>query len=132
MSEFFRVAFLKCEYFVSEDDSLTKCDTTLIIYNTGAGFEWSKNIIDLQGKQNYSAKRTNCPQRCIILYARGNIYYCYVHAYIKSFIEYFNVDIPITKNDYIKIADIKDIKEIYDFLNKPKPLCRFCKQCHNT
>ena len=27
--EFFRVAFLKGEYFVSDDDSVTKCDTRL-------------------------------------------------------------------------------------------------------
>ena len=41
-----------------------------------------------------------------------------------------NVDIPITKDDYIKISDVKSMNEIEDFLNKPKPLCRFCKQCH--
>ncbi len=95
------------------------------------GFEWSKNILDLEGKQNYIAKRFTCPHRGITIYARGNIYYCYVHAYIKAFIEYFKVDIPITKDDYIKIADIKSIKEIDEFLSKPKPLCRYCKQCHN-
>ena len=55
-----------------------------------------------------------------------------MHAYIKAFIEYFKVDIPITKEDYIKIADVNDIKEIDDFLSTPKPLCRYCKQCHNT
>ena len=31
MSEFFRVTFLKGESFVSEDDSVTKCDTRLNI-----------------------------------------------------------------------------------------------------
>ncbi len=101
-------------------------------YNEQEGFEWSKNTLDLKGSQNYLLKRFNCPHRGINIYARGNIYYCYVHAYIKSFIEYFKVDIPITKDDYIKIADVKDIKEIDDFLSTPKFLCKYCKQCHNT
>ncbi len=96
------------------------------------GFEWSKNVLDLNGKQDYVEKRKSCPHRGIVQYARGNIYYCYVHAFINAFIDYFKVDIPITKDDYIRIADVKDIKEIDDFLSKPKPLCRFCKQCHNT
>lgn len=96
------------------------------------GFKWSKNILDLEGRQNYRKLFKTCPHRGIISYARGNIYYCYVHAHIKSFIDYFKVNIPITEKDYIKIADVKDIREIDEFINTPKPLCRFCKQCHNT
>lgn len=110
-------------------------DTREVIENTNEyedGFLWSKNILDLKGKQDYKEKRKTCPHRGIVQYARGNIYYCYVHAFINAFIDYFNVKIPITKDDYIKIADVKTIEEIDDFLSKPKPLCRFCKQCHNT
>ncbi len=96
------------------------------------GFPWGKNIIDLTGSQDYVEKRYNCHHIGYTHYCRGNIYYCYVHAYIQSFINYFKVNIPITKDDYIKIADVKDISDIDRFLSVPKPLCRFCKQCHNT
>lgn len=121
---------------VVKSDKLYDLNTRkLISYNNNEneyGFDWSKNILDLKGKQDYVEKRKSCPHRGIVQYARGNLYYCYVHAFINAFIDYFNVNIPITKKDYIKIADVKDIKEIDDFLSTPKPLCRFCKQCHNT
>ena len=96
------------------------------------GFVWSKNIIDIEGKQDSLEKKLNCPHKGIRVYARGNIYDCYVHAAINAFIDYFKVNIPITKKDYIRIADVKNIKEIDDFLSTPKPLCKYCKQCHNT
>ncbi len=95
------------------------------------GFDWSKNVLDIEGKQDPVEKKLTCPHKGIRQYARGNIYDCYVHSAIGAFIDYFKVNIPITKNDYIKIADVKDIKEIDDFLSKPKPLCKYCKQCHN-
>lgn len=95
--------------------------------------DWGKNIIDLSGSQDYVEKKYNCKHRGYgQSYTRGNLYYCYVHAHINHFAEYFNVKIPITKEDYIKISDVKDGKEIDEFVNKPKPLCRFCKQCHST
>ena len=119
-------------YDIVASDNLYDLNTKEIIKpEKQEGFPWSKNILDLKGKQDYIEKRKSCPHRGIVQYARGNIYYCYVHAFINSFIDYFKVNIPITKDDYIKIADVKDIKEIDDFLSKPKPLCRYCKQCHN-
>ena len=96
------------------------------------GFEWSKNILDLEGTQDPIEKKLMCPHKGIRAYARGNIYACYVHAGISAFIDYFKVNIPITEKDYIKIANVKDIKEIDDFLSTPKPLCKYCKECHNT
>lgn len=125
----------KYHYDIVKSNKLYSLKTREVIdenYNETEGFDWSQNILDLKGTQNYIAKRFTCPHRGINVYTRGNIYYCYVHAYIKAFIEYFKVDIPITKEDYIKIADVNDIKEIDDFLSTPKPLCRYCKQCHNT
>lgn len=122
-------------YDVVKSDKIYDINTRQIFEenpNKDEGFEWSKNILDLSGSQDWVTKRFTCPHRGIITYARGNIYYCYVHAYINAFANYFNVKIPITKDDYIKVADVKDIVEIDEFLGKPKPLCRFCKQCHNT
>lgn len=97
------------------------------------GHYWSKLILDLAGTQDYVEKRYTCVLRHFgNSYIRGNLYLCWIHAHINCFAEYFHVNIPITKDDYIKIADVKDAKEIDDFISTPKPLCRFCKQSHNT
>ena len=96
------------------------------------GFKWGKPTLDLEGNQKPIEKQHICPHRGITTYARGNLYACYTHAFINAFIDYFKVDIPITEDDYLKIENINDKKEIFDFLNKPKPLCRYCKYCHNT
>lgn len=97
------------------------------------GHYWSRPIIDISGTQDYVEKRYTCKHIDNgTSYVRGNLYFCWVHAHINSFKEYFNLDIPITKDDYLRIADVKEVKEIKEFLSSPKPLCRFCKQCHNT
>ncbi len=121
-------------YDIVKSNKLYDLNTHKVIDNNyhQDGFDWSKNILDLKGEQDYKKLFDTCPHRSIVTYARGNIYYCYVHAHIQAFCDYFKVKIPITKRDYIKIANVKDIKEIDEFLTTPKPLCRFCKQCHNT
>ncbi len=122
-------------YDIVKSERIFDYNTKTVLYENPDkedGFDWSKNILDLTGSQNWVEKRFTCPHRGINTYARGNIYYCYVHAYINAFIDYFKAKIPITKDDYIKIADVNSIEEIDNFLSKPKPLCRFCKQCHNT
>ena len=94
---------------------------------------WSKPIIDLSGSQDYIEKFYTCKHRNFgNSYMRGNIYLCWIHSHLNTLIDYFHLDIPITKNDYIKIADVKDAKEINDFISSPNKLCSYCKQCHNT
>ena len=125
---------IEINYDVVKSDKIYDLKTKKILNENpdkDNGFEWSKNILDLSGSQDWIEKRFTCPHRGIVSYARGNIYYCYVHAYINAFIDYFKVKIPITKDDYIKIADAKDISEFDDFLSTPKQLCKYCKQCHN-
>ena len=90
---------------------------------------WGKTIIDLSGSQDYVEKRYVCYRRDMgASYIRGNLYFCHEHAHVNALIDNFNLDIPITKDDYITIADVKSAKEIDDFINSPKPLCRYCKQ----
>lgn len=96
------------------------------------GFEWGRPILDLSGSQDYIEKRYTCRRINNITYIRGNLYSCKVHAHIKAINDYFKLKIPITNDDYIKVADVKSLQEIEEFLNAPKPLCKYCKQCHNT
>ena len=126
---------IKSNYDVVKSDKIYDLNSRQVLNENSEkedGFDWSKNILDLSGKQDWIEKRFTCPHRGIVTYVRGNLYYCYVHAYINAFIDYFKVNIPITKDDFIKISDAKSIEEIDEFISKPKPLCRFCKQCHNT
>lgn len=96
---------------------------------------WDKNIVDIKGTQDYIEKKNNCPHpggTRFPLYARGNIYYCSFHAYFKAFRDYFKLDMPMESSGYIKVADVKDIKEIDDFLAGPQTLCRYCGFCHES
>lgn len=126
---------VELNYFPIKSDKLYSYETHEVIdteYNQ-EGKNWSKTIIDIEGKQDYKNKIYTCPHinKGINIYARGNIYYCYVHAYINTFRDYFKLDIPITKDDYITVQDIKSREQLEEFLSTPKQLCRFCKQCHN-
>lgn len=99
-------------------------------YNFKGTHPWSKHIVDLDGSIDYIERRYNCKHRIFNSYARGNIYHCDFHSTICAFKDYFNLDIEITEKDYIKVTDIKNKKQLEDFVLSPKPLCRYCKQCH--
>lgn len=122
---------VKITYHYVQSNKLYDLNTRQVIHNNynQDGFQWSQNIIDLTGSQEI---KTDCQHKGIITYARGNIYACYVHAHINAFKEYFNKDIKITEEDYLKVQDIKTKEEYFNFLETPKPLCKYCKQCHNT
>ena len=118
-------------YDVLNSDRMFDLNTKQVIDNNykQRGFAWGKNILDLSGSEDPMKK---CPDRGIVVYSRGNFYACYVHAFINAFIEYFNVDIQIKENESLKVSQIKSIDEFFKFIEAPKDLCRYCKQCHNT
>jgi len=64
---------------------------------------------------------------CTATVQNGRIATCGFVFTIRHFNRYFNQNIPVTDMDSIDIYKAKDIQEIIDFLNKPIPLCRFCK-----
>lgn len=126
---------IKINYQFVESNKLYDLSTRKPIHGVYRkyGFPWGKTIIDLKGTQDASEKFRICPCCGVkTTYARGNLYYCYTGAFIKSFIDYFNLDIKITKDDYIKIGKIKDIQELYDFFSGVKPICKYCKYCLTT
>lgn len=94
---------------------------------------WGKHTFDISGKQDWVVKGYTC---CHInnasAYIRGNLYFCLVHAHMNSLIEYFKLNIKISENEYLRMADIKNLKEIETFISSPNSLCRFCKQCHSS
>jgi organic radical activating enzyme len=89
---------------------------------------WLRQPLDIDGQQNNEKSYTTCAMGnfCIQL-IDGKIYQCETVAYIHYFNEYFDKNIIVQDNDYINIYSVADIKEIFNFLCKPMPFCRYCK-----
>ena len=86
-----------------------------------------KKLLDLSGKQNIKQNFKLCymPNECIQLY-NGKIYTCATVPYIDFFNEKFEQDLDVSPDDYIDIYKAKNRDEIFEFLNKPIPFCRYC------
>jgi molybdenum cofactor biosynthesis enzyme MoaA len=82
---------------------------------------------DLDGQQNIEETIKMCmmANTCIQL-KEGKLFTCNTMANIDIFNKYFSKNLNITEKDYIDIYKVKDKNEIFSFLNKPVPFCRYC------
>jgi MoaA/NifB/PqqE/SkfB family radical SAM enzyme len=89
--------------------------------------DWRKLRIDLKGSRNPVLSNNLCyaSNACFQL-VDGKLYKCWRIAYIQYFNTAFNQKLEVTKNDYIDIFKVKNIKEILKKLRKPFPFCRYC------
>ncbi|GHT45222.1 hypothetical protein AGMMS49965_22000 [Bacteroidia bacterium] len=90
--------------------------------------EWGKIfVLDIHGQYNYKKKWNKCTlaNTCTCL-REGKIYACPTVAYISFFNKYFEQNLETTEQDYIDIYKVKNQQEIFDFLYKPLPFCRYC------
>lgn len=86
-----------------------------------------KRPFDLQGKQNIEENIKICHMANICVQLRnGKLFTCVPIAYVSIFNEYFNKNLEVTENDFIDIYKVKNKDEIFNFLNKPVPFCRYC------
>ncbi|GHT52577.1 hypothetical protein FACS1894106_1590 [Spirochaetia bacterium] len=99
----------------------------LVTWDFVDGVEWVRRPLDLDGKQKHEQSAKLCYQlnQCIQL-VDGKLYTCARIAYIKYFNSTFNQHLQVTDADYIDIYKAKTIDEIFDFLSKPMPFCRYC------
>jgi MoaA/NifB/PqqE/SkfB family radical SAM enzyme len=83
--------------------------------------------LDINGKQKIKYNFTHCymSNYCVQLY-QGRIYTCAVIPYVKYFNKQFGQKLEVTEKDYIDIYQVKNINEIFEFLCKPMPFCRYC------
>ncbi|MBQ3625478.1 MAG: radical SAM protein [Synergistaceae bacterium] len=83
--------------------------------------------IDLSGKQDMRKNFILChvPTICITL-KHGRLYPCYFAAHVHHFNKKFNKNVEITERDYIDIYKDISKREIFKWLTKPVPVCRFC------
>ena len=89
---------------------------------------WLQQPLDITGKQNSNKSHTTCAMGnfCIQL-VDGKIYQCETVAYIHYFNKWFDKNLTVEDNDCINIYNVDNIEEIFDFLCKPMPFCRYCK-----
>ena len=62
---------------------------------------------------------------CVTL-DEGKMYTCPTIACIKYFNKYFGTNLEVSEKDYMDIYAVKNIEEIFEFLCKPMPFCRYC------
>jgi hypothetical protein len=96
--------------------------------NSGTFQKTSYHIpLDLEGTQNGPGNFTKCFHAisCALL-SKGRLYTCPMAPSIGHFNKYFDTTLPISAEDSIDIYRAKNAREIFDYLNKPIPFCRYC------
>ncbi|GHT18396.1 hypothetical protein AGMMS4957_00640 [Bacteroidia bacterium] len=112
-------------------ETITQKATTfgvVLAYLGDKNTEWGKMfVLDIHGQRNYKKSWNKCAHanNCTLL-REGKVYACFVVAYIDFFNKYFEQNLETTEQDYIDIYKIKNQQEIFDFLYKPMPFCRYC------
>jgi MoaA/NifB/PqqE/SkfB family radical SAM enzyme len=96
--------------------------------NTPTKLMW-KYPLDINGQQPLSRSFKICNQvnSCIQM-KNGLIYPCNTIACICHFNDFFGKNMKIMREDVIEINQVKSITEIYEFLIKPKPFCKYCNR----
>ena len=81
----------------------------------------------IDGKQDPKKSFYKCflSNECIML-KNGRLYTCTIIPNIDHFNKYFNTNMEVCEEDSIDIYKVKDKDQIFDFLSKPVPFCRYC------
>lgn len=89
---------------------------------------WCRLPKDIRGEQDIMKNLKLClvANFCIFL-KDGKLSTCCLPLVAERFNNFFDEKFEVANNDYIDIYSAKNIKEIYDFLSKPMPFCRYCK-----
>jgi len=89
---------------------------------------WCMLPKDIRGEQDIIDNIKLClvANFCIFL-KNGKLSTCCLPLVAERFNNFFNEKFEVADNDYIDIYSAKNIEEIYRFLSKPMPFCRYCK-----
>ena len=92
-----------------------------------------KMPMDIAGRQDPKKSFWNCfHANTKPLLMEGRLYPCTIIPNVSHFNKKFFTNMEHEKNDYLNIYDVKDIMELFSFLNTPKPFCRYCKTHERT
>jgi len=86
-------------------------------------------FINIEGNSNPQKSFRSCRAMYTTPFLRDRkLYSCSFAPHVHIFNEYFNKDIPVTAGDFIDINNPEiSPDDIYNFLNHPIPLCRWCR-----
>jgi MoaA/NifB/PqqE/SkfB family radical SAM enzyme len=117
-----------------EIEKKAKMHGTILEYygNTGTKLkQMHKMPLNLEGTEDKQKSFKLCykSNTCIML-DEGKIYTCATIPYIKYFNKQFGTNLEVSTEDYVDIYDVKNIDEVFDFLCKPMPFCRYCNTKH--
>jgi tetratricopeptide (TPR) repeat protein len=89
--------------------------------------------LDMEGRSDPLYEWQHCGmQHCgvrlsnTVKLREGKLYQCPTVAYIDLMNKALNVDYKVCEDDYIDIYKAKSARDIFDFLSKPFPFCRYC------
>ena len=90
---------------------------------------WCRLPMDIHGGQNIIKNFRLCllANFCIFL-NNGKLSTCCLPLTAERFNIFFDKKLEVSENDYIDIYKVRNIDEIFNFLYKPIPFCRYCKQ----
>lgn len=92
-----------------------------------ARVEMWKLVLDAKKMSRPIDNFMRCPRAnaCVFI-SHGKLYNCATMANIHHFNSFFGQHYELEKADYIDIYEVNDVQELFDFLCKPKPFCRYC------
>ena len=83
--------------------------------------------LDLAGRQDARKNFMKCFHSNVTIFLKkGRLYTCTVAANIGHFNKYFNMDLQVSAADSIDIYKAQSAQEIFAFLSKQIPFCRYC------
>jgi len=83
--------------------------------------------LDLEGRQDARKNFMKCFHANVTIFlTKGRLYTCTVAPNISHFNKYFNIDLPTSAKDSIDIYKTQSAQELFEFLSKPIPFCRYC------
>jgi organic radical activating enzyme len=89
--------------------------------------DWVLFRSDISGSKNVDYNFNNCPAKIICAVLDHGKYYICSRPMVTRFLnDHLNPAIPLDKKDYLDIYQIKSVKEIYDYISKPIPFCKYC------
>jgi sulfatase maturation enzyme AslB (radical SAM superfamily) len=86
-----------------------------------------KFTLDCSGQHNAKDSFSMCimANRCPHL-MNGKLYTCTTPIFIKFFNSEFNENLQVGDQDYLDIYKVHDMDEVFDWIRKPVPFCRYC------
>ena len=88
---------------------------------------FKKLKFDLKGKQMPFVSHFLCTHaNRFISLEKGKLYKCTVICGARHFNEYFNTKMEVNETDYIDLYKTPNKVEIYNFLKKEVPFCKYC------